>query len=177
MIIKPNADEYPPFYDKYVQLSPEENILEFLEGQADNLELILTPLNEEDALYTYAEGKWTIKEIIGHLADAERLFGIRALRFARNEKADIPQFDENRYVAEADFNSQSVDNLIEQFKAARLNNLLIFDSFQNIIWERKGTSGGGIFTVRAFPFITGGHAQHHINFMNEKYLNVFRQYE
>lgn len=177
MIKKPQADEYPEYYKSYVELIPEDNILEFMEKQVDRFEEALFYVNEGDGLYSYEEGKWSIKELLGHIADAERILGVRALRFARKEKNDVLQYNHEDYVRTANFDDQPLDNLVEQFKVIRLNNILMFDSFDEEILMRKGKSGGKEFSVRAFPFILAGHAEHHFIILLERYLSGLKQNE
>ena len=169
MPAKPLSNEYPEYYFQYTDLVPEEDIIAQLEDQISELISTFGTLSEERLLYRYAIGKWSAKEIVGHLVDAERNLVNRAFRFARLDDADIPQFDENDYVLNAGFDRFPVDDLLYQFELERKGTVALFNSFSDEEWLRSGTAGGKKFTVRAFPFILAGHVLHHLKVFNERY--------
>ncbi len=170
MIKRPVENEHHPYFNRYLSLVPEGNILNILERQTDDLEELLSTLSEEDSFFSYAEGKWSIKELLGHLVDTERIFGYRALRIARKDSTELASYDENKFVDDANFNNQPLDNLIEQFKVARLNNILMFDSFDEEALQLTGIAGGNKLSVRAIAYILAGHVFHHTNILKERYL-------
>lgn len=170
MIKRPGENEHHPYFSRYISLVPEGNILNILESQTDELEELLSTLSEEDSLFSYDEGKWSIKELLGHLVDTERIFGYRALRIAREDSTELASYDENKFVNDANFNHQPLDNLIEQFKVARLNNILMFDSFDEESLTIIGNAGGNTISVRAIAYILAGHVFHHTNILKERYL-------
>ena len=127
-------------------------------------------MSEGEAKYRYSEEKWSLKELLGHITDAERILTCRALRIARNDKTDIPQYDHNDYVTQAAFDKQPLTSLIELYKLGRESSIVLFQSFDSDVWNRQGISGGKKFTVRSFPFIITGHELHHLKIIKERYL-------
>ena len=120
--------------------------------------------------YRYAEGKWTIKEIIGHLIDAERIFAYRMLRFARKDATDLPGFDENEYVPASEANERSIHGLLEEFTTVRAGTFSLWRSLTNEMLQRSGTVNGNRLSVRALAYITCGHEIHHLAVIKERYL-------
>ena len=173
MITKPAQNQYPEYYQKYIDKVPDGNILEiFKANKAKNIELLST-LSDKQAEHRYAEGKWSIKEVLGHIIDTERIFACRVLRMARNDKTNIPQYEHDVYVTEAKFDNFSISNLIEQYKVLGNSTLSLFNSFDEESWERVGISGGKEFIVKCFPYILAGHELHHFGVLKEKYLLGF----
>lgn len=170
MLTKPAENLYPEYYQKYTNLISGGDIFENLKTNKEEIVETLSQLSDKQAEYKYAEGKWSIKEVLGHIIDAERIFYTRALRIARNDKTDIPQYDHDVYVTEAKFNYQKFSDLIEQYKAGRESSLLMFKSFDENDWERVGTAGGKQFVAKCFPFILAGHELHHLEIIKERYL-------
>ena len=121
--------------------------------------------------YAYADGKWTIREIIGHLIDGERVFGYRALCIARGEKQNLPGFDQNDYMLTAPYNHIELEDLLSELRLVRLSNMAMFRSLDQEAWNRVGTANGNEITVRALAFIMGGHVRHHMNVLKERYLS------
>jgi len=130
---------------------------------------LLSSIKEEKGNFAYAEGKWTIKQVIGHVIDTERIMVFRALCFARGEKQPIPGFEQNGYVKEANFNERTIKDLISEFKVVRKSNLYLFKSFSEAMLNRRGVAGGNEITVLALLFIIAGHEKHHIKILKEKY--------
>jgi len=169
---KPRSNEYPSYYNRYINLIKSEDILEVLENQNQNMHELLSRIGEEAAGYRYAPDKWSVKEVIGHIIDVERIFVYRALRFARNDKTPLPEFEESDYVKHANFDSRALIDLADEFRIVRESTLSMFYSFENEIYNREGTASGFKFTVRAIPFIIAGHETHHRQVIREKYMSV-----
>lgn len=165
------ATEYAPFYKPYIEeIGQELAILSGLEMIGNEFVDLINSLSEDKLNYAYAENKWTIKEVIVHLIDAERIFSYRALRFARNDQTDLSGFEENDYVPFSDANKRSKSDLIAEFKTVRASTISLFQSFSDEMLLRAGTIGGNPMSVRALGFIILGHQKHHINVVKERYL-------
>ena len=172
--MKPNQlqpNEYAPFYANYIsQVSDEYTLQEELEISLHRFIKFVQDIPLDKFDYRYAEGKWTIKDIILHLIDAERIFAYRALRFARNDKTDLPGFEENDYVDEASANSRSIMDLLTELSAVRHSTLLLFKSFNEDKLLQIGTANNNQMSVRALGFIIIGHQNHHQRIFEERYL-------
>ena len=167
-----NPDEYSEHLAAYInQVSNEYPLLEELEISIHRLIKFVQniPMNKFD--YRYAEGKWTIKEILQHLIDAERIFAYRALRFARNDKTPLPGFDENDYAAVAHANKRSIQELLTELAVVRQATLSLFKSFSQEELLRKGSASNNPVSVRALGFVIIGHQNHHERIFQERYLN------
>ncbi|MBU2494303.1 MAG: DinB family protein [Bacteroidetes bacterium] len=170
MLTLPSENFYPEYYQRYTSIVPDGDIFEILVSNKNQINNLLSGLSDKQAEYKYAEGKWSIKEVLGHIIDTERIFADRALRIARNDKTDIPQFDHDAYVKEGDFNTQGITALIEQYNAVHQASILLFKSLSDEAWERIGLSGGKNFIVKCFPFILAGHELHHLTIIKERYI-------
>ena len=160
---RPNESEYAPYYQGYVDQVSENDIMAVLRGELDELDVLLGQLSAEKETHSYAEGKWTIREIIGHLIDGERVFGYRALCIARGEKQNLPGFDQNDYMLTAPYNQIELEDLLSELRLVRLSNIAMFRSLDEAAWNRVGTANGNEVTVRALAFIMGGHLRHHMS--------------
>jgi hypothetical protein len=167
---RPSADEYGSYYERYVGLVPDGDIVQYLTTQLDETISFLTRLGEEKPGHRYDEGKWSIKQIVGHLTDVERVFAYRALCFARGESTPQPSFDENDYVQNANFDDRSWHELVVDYRMVRLAVIALFRSFDGEIMMRTGTASGCDFTVRAVAFILAGHLIHHRRIIDTRYL-------
>ncbi|WP_457619062.1 DinB family protein [Lutibacter sp.] len=163
-------DEYSSFYKNYVTILGEINLLEVLNNSLENLINTLKNLPEEKLQYRYEEGKWTIKELIQHIIDAERVLSYRALRFARNDATNLQGFDENWYVKNSNGNDRDFDELLNEFSLVRKATILLFKSFSNEMLTNTVSANGSVVSVRALGFIIAGHQIHHLNIIKEKYL-------
>lgn len=170
-VSRPEKDEYNEFYQGYVSKVPCENILSELETQIAALSEIFSPITEEKGLFAYAEGKWTIKQVLGHLIDGERVFSYRVLRISRRDQTPLAGFDENEYVAESNFNERAIGEMLEEFSLLRRSNLLLLQSLPEKAWLYRGTASGFPISVRALAYIMFGHAAHHAKILQERYLN------
>ena len=165
-----NDNEYAPFYSGYVNLLGEINLLDALEASERDLLATIANLPEEKFLFRYAEGKWTIKELLCHMIDTERIFNYRALRFARKDTTDLPGFDENWYVDYCNANERSVSDLLQEFSEVRASTISLFKSFSDATLMQSGTANGHAMSVRALGFIISGHVWHHLGVIKERYL-------
>ncbi len=169
-MLKPDKSEYASYYETYFSEIPEGNILELYEKQINEVKEFFGGISSSKLNFRYAKGKWTVKEILGHIIDTERIFAVRALCFSRNESQALPGFDENEYVSSSNFGDQTIASLLNQFELGRKSALEMFRSFNDEMWLRKGTASNNIMSVRAVPFIIAGHASHHIRMIKERYL-------
>jgi len=166
---RPAADEHPAYYTRYldrVQVGKPPAV--FGRQLAQTLTL-LDGISEAQSLARYAPGKWSIKEVLGHVTDGERIFGVRALCFARGETAELPGFDENAYVAAAGFDARPWPALREDFRRVREATIALFDGFGDAQLERRGVANKGEVTVRALGWIIAGHEAHHLAVLRERY--------
>ena len=166
---RPQADEFAPYYATYID-TVSENVLGELEHQVTSFPKFLKLISDEKAYYAYAEGKWTVKEVVGHMIDTERIMAYRALRIARNDTTPLASFEENEYVANAAFNDRSLQSLSEEFAALRTSNVYFFKSLTNEEYDRQGTASGKTVSVRALLYIIVGHVNHHWHIIEERYL-------
>lgn len=166
---RPKAGDHAPYYDHYVSLVPEAEVLPVLAAQRGEVRRAVAGVKEQDAGFRYAEGKWSIREVIGHLADTERVFAYRALCFARGEQAPLPAFDENAYVRQAGFDAVPLAELIAGFEATRDASLQLFRQLSAEAWRRSGTASGKSMAVRSLAFIIPGHVRHHLGVLRDRY--------
>jgi hypothetical protein len=164
------ADECPTFYRRYLNQLPKAPVLDLLASQAEELATLLERVGEDGAGYRYAPGKWTIRDVAGHLADAERIFAYRALRFARHDPAPLSGFDENEYVRSADFERRPLHSIARELHYMRQANLELFRSFDTAELLRRGMANGQEISVRALIAVIAGHERHHLRILGERYL-------
>jgi uncharacterized damage-inducible protein DinB len=168
---RPNQDEYMPFQEVYLKTVEGDNILEILQEQLISIPEFLNSIPEYKGKYSYAEGKWTVKEVIEHFLDAERIFAYRALCFVRNEKQALPVFEQDEYAKAANSNNRKMVDLIEEFRKVREANLSLFKSFDEDVLKKWGNVNDYKITVNAILYLIAGHTNHHLNILKEKYLN------
>ena len=169
IIERPAETEYAPFYAGYVSEAPEGDLFEMLEDQMSRVTALAASVPPERETFRYAEGKWTIRELIGHLADAERVFGYRAFNFSRGDEAPLPGFDEEAHVRESGFNARELSSLAREFTLLREANLLHLRRLTPEQWRRTGVANGSPVSVRALGFILVGHANHHLDVLRDRY--------
>ncbi len=167
--MKPKPGDYNPYYNGYISLIGDGDIIEVLEEQRKTSEKFLNTFTENQGNYSYADGKWTVKEVLGHVIDTEKIMAFRALAIARGEKQSLPGFEQDEYVAESNFNNRSLEDLINEFLTARESNLILFKSFDEENLNRRGTASESEVTVLALIYIIAGHEKHHMKFLREKY--------
>lgn len=167
------SGEYGEFYGRYISKSRGENLFTRLKDGYKDVTELLQSLDDEQALFRYSEGKWTIKETIGHIIDTERIMNFRALTFARGDTHPLPGFDQDDYVTGANFNNMPLDDLMQQYRGVRSSTLQLFSSFTDEMLMAAGTASGSDFTVRALGFIIAGHELHHLEILRENYVAGF----
>jgi uncharacterized damage-inducible protein DinB len=167
---RPEHDEYAPYYEKYVSLVPDGNIVATLERQATATLALLRGVTEEKASSRYEAGKWSVKEVLGHITDGERIFAYRALRFARNDQTPLPGFEQDDYVRAADFDARTFASLVAEFESVRAATLTLLRSFDDAAWQRRGVASDNQVSVRALAHIIAGHELHHVGILRERYL-------
>jgi len=169
LVLKSN--ESAPYQQPYLNaVDKSKGIIKNLEDALDGLLQLVKDLPEEKQLYSYAEGKWTIKELIQHIIDSERVFVYRALRFARKDETHLSGFEQDDYVANDDSNNRVFEDLINEFVFVRKSTILMFKSFDDEILKTYGTASGYSQSVRALGYIIAGHQLHHTNIIKERYL-------
>jgi len=169
MTERPAESEFAPYYVRYVALVPETDIIAVLEEQAEELRRLAISVPAERETHRYAEGKWSIREVFGHLVDAERVFGYRAFCFSRGEQAALPSFDENQYVAVSRSDATPLRELVDELALVRRSSLVVFRRLEPSEWTQSGTASGKAVTVRALAWILAGHARHHLTILRERY--------
>jgi hypothetical protein len=168
-IPRPAADEAAPFYHGYIAKVPGENIGEQLVDQLAEVERLFGALDDTAALARYAPGKWSIKEILGHLTDTERIFAYRLLRIARGDATPLPGFDENAYVPAGRFDERPLRALAAEFRAVRLSSVALASGLPAASWSKAGQASGKPVSARALVYIVVGHVAHHLGVLRERY--------
>jgi hypothetical protein len=166
---RPTPDEYFDFYAGYVNQVPEDDPVSTMEVQSQITLSLLSSVGEQDSLRRYAPGKWSIREIVGHLGDTERIMAYRALRIARGDTKPLQGFDENEYVKHASFDRRSLKDLTAELAEIRRTSIALFRGLEPAAWTRRGTASDHEITVRALAFIIPGHERHHVKVLREKY--------
>lgn len=169
-IARPSADEYAPYYHTYVSRVPDGDILAILAEQPAAVNRLLRDLSDAEANSRFAPGEWTIKEVVGHLSDAERVFAHRAFCFSRNDRAEQPSMEQDAFVANADFGARTLDDLLDEFELLRRANVIAFSHLPARAAERRGIASGNQVTVRALIAILAGHVNYHLEDLREEYL-------
>ncbi len=167
---RPEKNEYPENFDQYIKLIPGENVIRALESQMLELQALVSDLPSEKEDYAYAPGKWTIKEVLGHLIDAERVFGYRVLRFARGDSQALPGFDDKKYVPAGKFNKRSFYDLAHEFSVLREANIILIKNLGEEELSMRGTADELEMTARALIFSIAGHSAHHVRTIKARYL-------
>jgi hypothetical protein len=166
---RPGMDESAPFYHGYIAKVAGEQIGEYLALQVAEVERLLAPLDEAAAGFRYAPEKWSVKEVLGHLSDAERIFAYRLLRIARADATPLPGFDENAYVPPAEFDRRPLTDLLREFRAVRASTIALAEGLPAAAWERRGQASGKSVSTRALAYIMVGHVTHHLAVLRERY--------
>lgn len=167
---RPERSEYNSHYQPYVVEVPDGDLLATLSAQRDSTAAVLAGIPESKAGYRYANGKWSIREVIGHVADAERVFSYRALRIARGDTTPLPGFDENAWMPFAGFDRRPLAEVAAELAAVRGSTLALFRSFDQEAWVRVGSASGHPVSARALAWIVAGHERHHARVLHERYL-------
>lgn len=167
---RPDPADFPPYYARYMELVPEDDVLGALESQSSETQRLLASIDESRAAFRYATGKWSVKEVIGHFTDAERVFGSRMHTVSRGEQQPLPGFDEDTYVANGDFDAWKLGDLAEHYALTRRANIVLLRNLPEGGWERRGIANGVAVSVHALAYMTVGHERHHLRVLREKYL-------
>ena len=168
-ISRPAPDEFFEYYGKYIDLVPGDDARPALRDQIEDTVRLLAPLDESKALHRYAPGKWSVKEVIGHLSDSERVFAYRALRMGRGDATPLPGFDEKTYVPAGRFDSRPLADIVHEFESVRAASLALFRGLDEEALLRRGTANGNTVSVRALAWILAGHELHHRGLLVERY--------
>jgi hypothetical protein len=170
-IEKPKEGEFPAYAIMYMKLMPDDGLLlQHLQENFEATRKFILSLPEEKHLHRYAAGKWTIKEVLVHIIDDERIFAYRALCFARNDKNKLPGFEQDEYAAYSNANNRGIEDIIHEFESVRRATITLFESFDEQALFREGISNNNRATVRALGYHLAGHELHHIQIIREKYL-------
>lgn len=167
---KPEKSEYDPYYERYISLVTNDEINEALAKQTVELRSIFSGLPEEKGTFKYADGKWTVKEVLSHLIDGERIFAYRVFRIARGDKTPIEGFEQDGYIENSHANGRSFAELLDEFDLLRRANVFFFDNLKDDDWLRTGTANKVEISVRAIAYVMVGHIIHHENILKERYL-------
>lgn len=167
---RPDAADYAPYYARYIELVPEDDVVGALMSQSGDTQRLLSSIDEARAAYRYAPGKWSVKQIVGHITDAERIFGSRMHAISRGEQQSLPGFDENDYVEQAGFDEWKLGDLAEHYALTRRANIVMLRNLSRDAWDRRGVANGVPVSLRALAFMTVGHERHHVKVLREKYL-------
>lgn len=158
---------YQPYMD---QLPANEEILPLMEKQVKDLRDLLQDLPDERAAEGYAAGKWSVKELLQHLVDSERIFGYRALCFSRGEETPLPGYDENKYVTTSQANSRTLKDILDEYELVRRSNLAMFQSFKEKMLDKTGIASGRRLSLRGLIYLIAAHERHHLNILKDRYL-------
>lgn len=169
-IERPQPSEYAPYYATYIDRIEEGDILEILADQIEQTVTLLSSVPPELEKHSYETGKWSVREVIGHLIDTERVFGYRAFTFARGDEGPLPGMDQDRYAKVSNAGSRSLENLSDELQAVRASTLAFFTGLPDEAWERRGIASDYSFTVRSIPYLIAGHELHHHTGLVENYL-------
>jgi hypothetical protein len=169
---RPSSTEYNDYYSSYVESVPDGDIVHILNEQINETHNLLQDISNTQGQFRYAPGKWSLKEVVGHITDTERIMGYRLLSIARGDSTPLPGYDENVYVENAVFDNQSMDKLLKNLNAVRQSTIHLLQSLETDTWARQGTANYSQVTVRALAYIIAGHELHHRKFIKERYLNL-----
>jgi hypothetical protein len=170
MIGIPKRDEAAPYYFRYIDLIADGNILQVLRTQMEEALALFSGISEEKSLYRYQPEKWSLRQLLGHINDAERVFSYRTLSFARGDAGPLPGFDQDPWVSAANADAYTWASHMEDFQAVRLSTMTMLRNFPAEAWEKRGVASDNSISVRALAFIMAGHVAHHLAVMKEKYL-------
>jgi len=169
-IERPDTSEYAPYYGKYVSLVEGNDVLGALEHQIDDSLATLRGVPSDVSLGRYAPGKWSLREVVGHLIDTERIFAYRALRFARDDRTELPGFEQEGYAPASRSDERAWPDLLAELELVRRGNILMFKGLPAEAWLRKGVASHNEMSVRALAYNMAGHELHHMKIVREKYL-------
>lgn len=169
---RPQTGEYASYYQRYIDLATEDDVVAALDAQSHETATLLGGISEQQAAHRYEPDKWTVKQLVGHIADSERIFAYRALRIARGDTTPLPGFEQEPYVANAASDDRPIADLAEEVAAVRRANVMMLRAFPSEAWSRVGTASDNPISVRALAFIMLGHERHHLRILRERYLGA-----
>jgi hypothetical protein len=169
---RPDETEYLPYYGKYISLVPDVDILSRLGEQLEGTLVLLRGIPESRGGFRYAPGKWSIRELVGHLIDSERIFAYRALRFSRNDRTPLPGYEQDDYVENASFDDYPLGELAAEFESVRHSTLFLFKHLRADAWMSRGLANESEASVRALAYIIAGHELHHMQLLRDRYLQA-----
>jgi hypothetical protein len=168
---RPDPSEYAPYYEGYIsQTTADEDLFDVMTAQADELRSLVGSLPEERGSYAYADGKWTIKELLSHIIDGERIFGYRAHRISRGDATPIEGFEQDDYIATSNANNRTFADLVDEFDLQRRSHMLMLGNLSDDDGRRMGTASGNPASARAIAYIMAGHVRHHAEILKDRYL-------
>jgi hypothetical protein len=170
LLSRPTADECSPYYFTYIQLVPDGDIVHTLQTQHADIHALLKNTTDANASALPAPSEWSIKQVVAHLSDTERLFSFRALWFARGEQSALPGMEPNPWVAITDANARALSDLLAEFDHVRAASISLFANLDTAAWQRRGSASGNVMSVRALAWIIAGHELHHNRSLREEYL-------
>jgi hypothetical protein len=168
--VRPAADEHIEYYGKYIALVREADAIAALRAEVDDTLALLRTIPEAQGSQRYAPGKWSIRQVVAHLIDDERVFAYRALRFARADETPVPGFDEVTYAESAGADQRTLRSLVDEYESLRRADIAMFEGLPEAAWVRRGSANGNAISVRALAFIIAGHGRHHAGLLRERYL-------
>ena len=171
MMTRPERTEFAEYYSTYVDKVPDGDIRQILEAQSVEVPRLLEAIPEAQAEYRYAADKWSVREVVAHINDCERLFTFRAFWFARGFDGPLPSFDQNVAMIGANANARRWADHVAEFRSIRAATLALFENFSAEAWDRRGIASDNPVTVRALAYITAGHVAHHVGLLKERYLS------
>jgi hypothetical protein len=166
----PQTAEYASYYQRYIDLAAEEDIVGALDAQARETSALLAGLTDEQAAHRYAPDKWSVKQIVGHVIDGERIFAYRVLSIARGETQPLPGFDQEPYVVNGGADDRSMSDLAEELATVRKANVMMMRALPDEAWQRIGTASENPVSARALAYVMLGHERHHMSVIRERYL-------
>jgi hypothetical protein len=169
---RPDPSEHAPYYEKYVSLVPGDDPVTVLQENLRTTSELLESIGEEESASRYAPDKWSIKQLLGHINDGERVFSYRAMRISRGDETPLTSFEQDEYIENFPFESLRWTDLVEEYKAIRRSTLALLTQLPNAAWERRGTASDNPVSVLALAYIMAGHELHHVKILREKYLGA-----
>ena len=168
--MRPAKTDYAEYYQKYIDLIEGDDIIHILVSLNNEASDVFNSFPQSKGNFSYAEGKWTVKEVAGHMMDTDRIFAYRALAIARGEKQPLPSFNQDEYVKNGKFINRELSDLTYEYRLVRESNLLMFKGFDPSVYSNRGIAAGNEVTVLALMWMIAGHQKHHLNILKEKYL-------
>lgn len=169
-LARPAADEYAPYYSRYIEAVPDGEVLMLLRDQLAETEALLREFRGDRGDHRYAPGKWSVKEVVGHVADTERIFAYRALRFARGDRTPLPGYEQDDFVRGGNFSARALPEIAGELRSVRMASITLFAGLSEEALLRRGPANNVEFSVRALAWIIAGHERHHAKILRERYL-------